>query len=78
MSATIKTADELHAEIMNLPCCPYRPEPDFVIGYKMGHRDARHAAAELVLASLAAERVPEPAVDALTDEQIKAIGVKIQ
>ncbi len=56
MSATIKTADELHAAIMNIPGIPERRDAAFVLGYKDGHRDARHAAAELVLASLAAEQ----------------------
>lgn len=43
--------DELHGRIMNLPCrvpthdgVPYT----FDSAYKLGHRDARHAAAELV------------------------------
>lgn len=34
----------LHDEIMNIPF-----ENDFVTTYKIGHRDARHAAAELSL-----------------------------
>jgi hypothetical protein len=43
----------LHQQIMNLPD---RIEPDakddsFIRGYRFGHRDARHAAAELVAAS---------------------------
>lgn len=42
---------DLHDAIMHIPCCPYRTEPDFVTGYKFGHRDARHAAAELAQAA---------------------------
>lgn len=49
-------ADSLHAAIMNLPCMSnddirhlYRDNP--VGAYKSGHRDARHAAAELVLSA---------------------------
>jgi hypothetical protein len=42
-------AENLHREIMNLPCdhgdLKYEPR----ITFKMGHRDARHAAAELAL-----------------------------
>lgn len=41
---------DLHNAIMNIPCHPYRDSEEFVIGYKFGHRDARHAAAELALA----------------------------
>lgn len=50
-------SDGLHAAIMNIPCHPYRDGEEFVIGYKFGHRDARHAAAELV-AALAAQPAP--------------------
>ena len=49
----------LHQAIMNLPC-----KPDYAIStlndaYKFGHRDARHAAAELVLAAEPAERADQ-------------------
>lgn len=54
--------DELHAKLINLPCS----EPaDFTInerrGYRVGHRDACHAAAELAssLASSAHQPTPE-------------------
>lgn len=50
-AAVPATPRDLHAAIMNLPCCPYRPEPEFALGYKMGHKDARHAAAELALSA---------------------------
>jgi hypothetical protein len=39
---------DLHAQIMNLPCKPDTQWPDDERwGYREGHRDARHAAAEL-------------------------------
>lgn len=43
------TAKDLHDEIMNLPCGPaYAPlRINQRLAYKIGHRDARHAAAEL-------------------------------
>lgn len=41
----------LHNAIMNLPCCDARASDAGlgVIAYKFGHRDARHAAAELAI-----------------------------
>jgi hypothetical protein len=42
----------LHQRIMNLPCrvpFPHKGEYDEERAYKLGHRDARHAAAELAL-----------------------------
>lgn len=41
----------LHAKIMNLSCVPKNmdAEPNQRLAYKVGHRDARHAAAELAL-----------------------------
>ena len=44
----------LHQAIMNLPC-----DDNWDAGYKYGHRDARHAAAELVLAAEPAERADQ-------------------
>lgn len=46
--------DRLHAEIMNLPCPPEVEDwsTEKRLDYKCGHRDARHAAAELVAAAL--------------------------
>ena len=43
----------LHAQIMNLPdqCDPAGDSDPFCRGYKHGHRDARHAAAELALSA---------------------------
>lgn len=53
------TIDGLHAAIMNLACnlalCP--TEATTVMAYTRGHRDARHAAAELASA-VAAEAAP--------------------
>jgi galactose-1-phosphate uridylyltransferase len=41
----------LHGQIMNLPVVPKNmdAEPNQRLAYKLGHRDARHAAAELAL-----------------------------
>lgn len=62
---------DLHAAIMNLGCMPDRnpaQEPSYCLGYKYGHRDMRHAAAEL---ALAAPQQEAPGVrEALTDERI--------
>ena len=44
---------DLHAAIMNLPCEPggfVGAERSYIGAYEKGHRDARHAAAELVAA----------------------------
>lgn len=41
---------DLHAAIMNLPCGPGVLAGDYARAYRMGHKDARHAAAELALA----------------------------
>jgi len=45
-------APSLHDQIMNLPCKPENmdSEPNQRLAYKVGHRDARHAAAELAQA----------------------------
>jgi hypothetical protein len=50
-----RTMKDLHAAIMNLPCkydaAWQTPAPsDWVEGYVNGHRDTRHAAAELAAA----------------------------
>lgn len=43
---------DLHSAIMNLPCHQSRDSSDaYSKGYAWGHRDARHAAVELVAAS---------------------------
>jgi len=52
--------DTLHQQIMNIPCqLPYGLMPETISqAYKLGHRDARHAAAELVIAPPAAGLPP--------------------
>ena len=49
-----KTSDKLHAAIMNLPARGPRGTIH-TNDYLVGHRDARHAAAELVLAARSEE-----------------------
>ena len=49
-----KQIDGLHGQIMNLPLAPefaasYKGAGYLELAYKEGHRDARHAAAELVV-----------------------------
>jgi len=46
---------DLHGRIMNLNCVPDNmdADPKERLAYKVGHRDARHAAAELALAATA-------------------------
>jgi hypothetical protein len=51
-----ETANRLHQQIMNLPCPGNKTNE--TMGYKIGHRDARHAAAELVLAALSLAEQP--------------------
>jgi len=48
-------AMDLHGLIMNIPAAPGGLDGDYALAYKLGHRDARHAAAEL---SLSATRKP--------------------
>lgn len=51
-AAPSQAPTDLHAAIMNLPCgTPNIPGVNSEIAYKLGHRDARHAAAELVVAA---------------------------
>jgi hypothetical protein len=45
----------LHRKIMNIPC-PYaitlaeeKEQPELALYYRMGHKDARHSAAEMVM-----------------------------
>ncbi|WP_312381576.1 hypothetical protein [Stutzerimonas balearica] len=55
---------DLHGEIMNIPCDPSRAPVAGVnaeLAYKYGHRDARHAAAELAAAHGAERAQPEEA-----------------
>lgn len=45
--------NELHRDIMNLPCAaPDNRANSSAVAYQQGHRDARHAAAELALSAL--------------------------
>jgi hypothetical protein len=74
--------DKLSGDIMNLPS-NYRGDRNFEIAYKTGHRDARHAAAELVneqAALIAQARAAQPAGAADTtasasDDEIKEIAI---
>ncbi len=52
---------ELHNEIMNIRCevPEVACETDWVAAYRLGHRDARHAAAELVVAPPPPSEEPE-------------------
>ena len=69
--------NKLSAGIMNLPCdaSPYDHAPDERLAYKIGHRDARHAAADLVLeradelAALAHHSPATNAADAMDAER---------
>ena len=58
--------NSLHADIMNIQC---KIPPQFTwlmkYAYKIGHRDARHAAAELVSASQTNIPPPEIITDAV-------------
>jgi hypothetical protein len=62
------TKDDLHQQIMNLPTQIQKYTKDidnsgtWIDGYLIGHRDARHAAAELASAALAVvgEATPQP------------------
>lgn len=70
--------DQLHAAIMNLPCLPENMSAvaSQRLAYKIGHRDARHASAELVAASPSVEGVGSEAEDCFCDKQgIGAPGV---
>lgn len=60
---------DLHNQIMNLPCSYEKACEEYELtydAYKAGHRDARHAAAELVDAATPAAPVAVPA-SGLTD-----------
>lgn len=61
VAGMLRGSTDLHAAIMNLPIKPSVPEfrGEALRGYKVGHRDARHAAAELASAALAARSAPE-------------------
>lgn len=62
-------ARELHAEIMNLPCKPGElTDCEYDMGYAKGHKESRHAAAELILSRLS----PAAGVDALYPDNLNA------
>jgi hypothetical protein len=72
--------DDLPRAIMNLPCKVPTVEPSngkhdaiWVGGYKMGHRDARHAAAELVSASSAQKEPGETGMDERKTDGVKGL-----
>jgi hypothetical protein len=52
-------ANALHIAIINLPCDPPYKEGTNKIAYRVGHRDARHAAAELAIAASATCAAPD-------------------
>lgn len=58
-------ANKLHKEIMNIRCpSPFYPNPsESDRAYKEGHRDARHAAAELVLRILSESKIDSEGED---------------
>ncbi|ARQ46718.1 hypothetical protein [Oxalobacter formigenes] len=59
-----KQIDGLHDQIMNLPCLDQPGvERNSQIAYKTGHRDARHAAAELVAMIEAETKNESPAIE---------------
>lgn len=59
MKTTLSADDrqQLHQAIMNLPCNPCGSDIVEADYYRYGHRDARHAAAELVLSLTAAPKI---------------------
>lgn len=61
-------ARELHAEIMDRPIKPLEMGYAYNTGYAQGHRDARHAAAELILSRLS----PAAGMEALTPDNLNA------
>jgi hypothetical protein len=69
-------SEQLHAAIMNLPCDPpgFSTNWDVYDGYRRGHRDARHAAAELAAEATAALRTSHAALVAAIEEGRRAIG----
>lgn len=62
----------LHDAIMNLPLTPGMLHESMHRAYKFGHKDARHAAAELAIA--AQEQEPSIKDAEITDAEILAIA----
>lgn len=80
-----RAKSELHAAIMNLPCrVPESMNPSQAYDYGRGHRDARHAAAELV-ASLSTSKDAPPSLRETVEElaqgfdgcMVEAVGGEI-
>lgn len=59
---------DLHNAIMNIPCAPGMLNLNHHAAYKMGHRDARHAAAEMALSATQSTQAPD-----LSDAEILQI-----
>ncbi len=55
-------ADRLHQQIMNLTCDPTNFPIENWVAFKQGHKQARHAAAELVMVALSASPTQAPKV----------------
>jgi hypothetical protein len=65
LAAQVSEAVDLHAAIMNLPCDLEKcTSKDWVMAFKVGHKVARHAAAELAAAHPATEQADVPTSDA--------------
>ncbi len=54
---------DLHAAIMALPCTPGKLHESMHRAYEFGHRDARNAAAELVIAAPQAQPAVKEAAE---------------
>ena len=70
---------DLHGEIMNIPCDPSRAPVAGVnaeLAYKYGHRDARHAAAELAAAHGAERAQPAEAEGVERWSELKKLAEK--
>jgi len=69
---------DLHAEIMNIPAKEFEVSPkyygEYQTVYKLGHRDARHAAAELALKAQARIEELEDILAAFVNWQTDAEG----
>jgi hypothetical protein len=72
----------LHRDVMNLPC---KVPPGYPFGselcagvYRQGHRDARHAAAELVCAALAASSAAPGPIDIKLLQEIEGEFVRLE
>jgi hypothetical protein len=70
-------SSDLHTAIMNIPCnkelSDFSGEPDDLVLYRKGHRDARHAAAELVAAARTEAPVPAESKDDSLAIELKGV-----